>query len=85
LEAIDKHFDQMFEKINTSSSFEADPFQCEVLGKYLEIVHKNEGLAQLIQKERHAKIVETDHLMKVIAGLSIKAGIKYWFKNRFVK
>lgn len=84
-EAIDKHFEQMLGKIKIPSVYEADPIQREILGKYLEIIHENEGLIQIIQNERHAKAVETDQLMRVIASLSIKTRLKEWFKNIIVK
>ena len=76
--ALDKHFDHMVEKMKTSSSYTENKSQREVLGKYLEILHKNDVLSQRIAIERNAKAGETDHLMKVISNMSIKKRIRRW-------
>lgn len=77
--AIDHHFDQMMEKMKIPSNYVEDVKKREMLGKYLEILHRNDGLTQILKSERHAKEVETAHLMKVIASLSIKRRIRKWF------
>lgn len=76
LQAIDHHFDLIAAKAKMTSPYEENPKQREALLKYLEQLHKSEGLTQVLHWERHVKRVETDHLMKVIAGLSIKARIR---------
>lgn len=80
--AIDKHFDKMLVKINIPCSYEADTIQREILGKYLELVCKNDSLTRVIQSERHAKIVETAHLMEVMRTYLFRRelviGLKYY-------
>ena len=82
--AIDQHFDQMFQKIHTASAFIADPIHREMLGKYLELLHKNDGLAGALQNERNPKPHLTQQLMNLISRLPLMNRLKAWVKNNLL-
>lgn len=73
--SIDNHFDHILKKISATSDYLENKSQREVLGKYLEILHKKDRLTQLLP----AKVVEVSCFMQVIKRLSIKSRVMSLF------